>query len=396
MDNSYAARTVTARAKNSKNVTADADIIGPDCSMPATPVDYQNIDFGNCVGLKDYGLLPYSGISVNGGISTAGISNNSGSYVLVGMASYRKFDDIVGNQEIFDFMQYALPPGGSVSLLVDLPLDENGGNYATQIDVFCDEVLPSLNGQRYDNRKFGYLHIGGAHWAQPLPEPGEDYCGADGMPAVVLTGLDSEVQGTIQVEAIPAGSPTRVSFNLSGPASMQASQVWAPYCFNGDDGTTCYGWDTTELPDGEYTMNTTAWGIFGESLEAPCGAVTQDFVINNTGSAGGGDSGTSESACAFHWVDWNGGGCSNMELAEYMDNTSLSGIWRLGELIPSGPEVVPSAVVDAALDARVGDTFKIPLAEYNGSDDYAICGFANVRLISYRLKRAIRRSAWNS
>ncbi len=386
MDNSYAVKTVTARVKNSKNVTADAEIIGPDCSAPATPVDYQNINFGNCVNLKAQGRLPYTGIAVNGGIATAGISNNSSSYVLVGIAAYRKFDDIIDNQELFDFMQYALPPGGSVSLLVDLPVDANGANYATQIDTFCDEVLPSLNGQRYDDRKFGYLHIGGNYWAFPPPVPGEQYCGPDNTMAVVLDGLSSEVNGTVQVEAIPSGSPTRVVFDLTGPASMQAVQNSAPYCFSGDNGTVCYGWDTTTVPDGNYTMNATAWGIFGMSLEAPCGTVGQDFTINNTGGVGGGGSDTTDTACAFHWVDWNGGSTSNMELAGYMDNTSLSGVWRLGELIPSGPGVAPSEVVDGALETRVGDTFKIPLAEYDGSGDYAICGFANVRLISYRLE----------
>ncbi len=384
MDNSYGVKTVQTRAKNTKNATAEAAIIGPDCDAPALPVDYQNINFGNCLALKNQGKLPYTGIAVNGAMSTAGITNNSSSYVLVGMASYRKFDEIIDNQDIFDFMQYALAPGKSVSLIVGLPVDGAGATYATQIDVFCDEVLPSLNGQRYDDRKFGYAHIGGTYWAQPLPEADEQYCGPDDTESLVLQGLSSQVQGTVQVEAVPSGSPQRVVFDLSGPASMQSIQNAAPFCLQGDSGGVCNGWDTQTMPDGAYTLKATAWGIFGISLEAPCGSVSQSFSINNSGNPSGGSGGTTEAACSFHWVDWNGGGSSNVELQSAMNDVSVSGVWRLHEVIPAGPDVAPSLVLASALDGRVGETVKIPLAQDSGNG-YAVCGFANVKLVDYSL-----------
>jgi hypothetical protein len=89
-------------------------------------------------------------------------------------------------------------------------------------------------------------------------------------------------------------------------------------------------------------------------------------------------------ACAFHWVDWNGGSTSYLELKDAMNDVRISGVWRLNDVIPAGPEVAPSSVVESALDARVGQTVKIPLAQFNGSG-YAICGFANVQLVDYNL-----------
>jgi Flp pilus assembly protein TadG len=89
-------------------------------------------------------------------------------------------------------------------------------------------------------------------------------------------------------------------------------------------------------------------------------------------------------ACAFHWVDWNGGASSELELKNAMNNVSVSGVWKLNQVIPAGPDVGPSLVVEAALDGRVGQTVKIPLARYDGSG-YSICGFANVKLVDYNL-----------
>jgi choice-of-anchor A domain-containing protein len=99
------------------------------------------------------------------------------------------------------------------------------------------------------------------------------------------------------------------------------------------------------------------------------------------GTIGGGEGDT----CAFGWLDWNGSVTSYLELQSNMNDTGRSGVWRMAEMIPPGPDVVANALVNSALDARKGSEIKIPLTHYNGSG-YAICGFANVKLIDYRME----------
>lgn len=96
------------------------------------------------------------------------------------------------------------------------------------------------------------------------------------------------------------------------------------------------------------------------------------------------DEDSDDEACSFGWLDWNGTASSYMELANDMNDTGRSGVWRLGEVIPPGPDVAPNSSIESALDSRVGSTVKIPLTQFNGSG-YAICGFAQVELIDYSL-----------
>jgi hypothetical protein len=100
----------------------------------------------------------------------------------------------------------------------------------------------------------------------------------------------------------------------------------------------------------------------------------------------GDDPGEGE-ACAFSWLDWNGSGSSHIELAGYMSNTDLSGVQRMGEVIPAGPGVTYNSSVASELDDLVasGVTVKIPLTNWTGNG-YAVCGFANVKLLDYHLE----------
>jgi hypothetical protein len=100
---------------------------------------------------------------------------------------------------------------------------------------------------------------------------------------------------------------------------------------------------------------------------------------------GGGGGGESGAVCSFGWLDWNGGIASNLELAADMNDPSRSGIWRLGQTIPPGPAFSESTAVRNALSLRTGDKIKIPLTKFNGSG-YAICGFAQVKLLDYNLQ----------
>ncbi len=88
--------------------------------------------------------------------------------------------------------------------------------------------------------------------------------------------------------------------------------------------------------------------------------------------------------CDFRWLDWDGGTTSNLELQEYMNDTELSGKWRLGDVASGGPTVSDSALIATSLAQRAGDEVVIPLTEWNG-EGYVVCGFAEVKLIDHNL-----------
>jgi hypothetical protein len=87
-------------------------------------------------------------------------------------------------------------------------------------------------------------------------------------------------------------------------------------------------------------------------------------------------------ACSIRWLDWHGNGSSDLE--DDMADTSRSGVWKLGMIVPttvpSGSDVDDSS---AALDALVasGASVRIPLTDFENGG--AICGFANVTLMAH-------------
>jgi hypothetical protein len=220
-------------------------------------------------------------VSQNGGVTVASVSvkNNSNVPVLVGMASYRKYDEIIDNQLLFDSESKTVQPGQTVQMSVDLPKNQDGSLSAVQVDAFCGEVLQSLNGNRYASRLGTAKHLYGTNWSTPLPP-------ADSCPAT-LTGLEgltanSTVQGNIKVKAKYTGQPLKVLFalvNSSGQTVKSNEEHSSPYCFIGDNGTVCNDWDTGSHPAGAYKMKATGYGIFGMSLQVPCSSIAVPFTI---------------------------------------------------------------------------------------------------------------------
>lgn len=78
------------------------------------------------------------------------VTNISGDGCLYtfGMASYLMYDDIIDNQDLFDYVvqSVVIPAGATVSLTVALPACR------AQVDLFYGDVLFSLDGQRYGDR----------------------------------------------------------------------------------------------------------------------------------------------------------------------------------------------------------------------------------------------------
>ena len=118
-----------------------------------------------------------------------------------------------------------------------------------------------------------------------------------------------------------------------------------------------------------------------------CDALSTDDGSTTTPDPGDDDGGNTPdpdepNACTFGWLDWDGGDSTTSELNVSMEELD-SGTLRVGEVIPPGPPIEDAdAWVQQGLDARVGESIKIPLTEYNGTG-YAICGFANVKLLEH-------------
>lgn len=119
------------------------------------------------------------GNSISGTVTNT--SNRTCAYQ-VGLASYRKFDEVIDNQEIFAWVNptVRLAPGESYIMTIEMP------TCATQVDVFYGPVLMSLKGVRYGSRLLHAVHLNGTNYCarsvsplqpippqQPLPLPSE-------------------------------------------------------------------------------------------------------------------------------------------------------------------------------------------------------------------------------
>lgn len=113
-----------------------------------------------CVEAKAAGLI--SG-SISGGNGT--VVNNSDYSFLVGLASYKEYNSIIDDQTIFDSEAVTVGAHQTVNLTVDRP------ECRYQIDLFCGEVLQSLDGQRYGNRKFDAEERGSPYCTPPQQDP---------------------------------------------------------------------------------------------------------------------------------------------------------------------------------------------------------------------------------
>ena len=217
-------------------------------------------------------------VAQDGKTASASITNNSQVQVDAGMGSYREFDNVIDNQQIFDATTAQIPPGKTVQLTVKLAFNQDGSPSATQIDLFCGSVLQSLNGNRYGTRllKSSHLHDGSGsttdvNWATPLP-PAEQ-CGN----LTDITGVSNPMLGKVKIQALTSGPTQKVIFELVGPQSLSHIENIAPYCFNGDDGTTCTDWDSSSVTPGNYTLTATSYGIFGKSLVVACNSLSRSF-----------------------------------------------------------------------------------------------------------------------
>jgi len=100
-------------------------------------------------------MAGYLSVSADGRTATGRIYNASTHCTYdVGMASYRRFDNVIDHQEIFSWATDVIGPDEWVVFTLDLP------DCAAQVDLFYGPVLMSMDGQRYGDRLLAARLVG--------------------------------------------------------------------------------------------------------------------------------------------------------------------------------------------------------------------------------------------
>jgi hypothetical protein len=98
-------------------------------------------------------------LTVTGTTASGQITNSSPSCSFqVGLASYRKLDEVVDHQQLYDYVTATIPPHSTLTLTVNVP------TCAAQTDLFYGALLTSLNGQRYGDRLLDVRATGGTSY----------------------------------------------------------------------------------------------------------------------------------------------------------------------------------------------------------------------------------------
>lgn len=94
----------------------------------------------------------------------------------IGMASYRMFDNIIDNQELFDAAAETVELGPNETFQFNIAVPD----CASQVDLFYGPVLPHLNGQRYGARLLTVRFVNAGNFCQEGPPPVDT--DGDGVP----------------------------------------------------------------------------------------------------------------------------------------------------------------------------------------------------------------------
>jgi hypothetical protein len=178
-------------------------------------------------------------------------------------------------QRVFDYVTMEVGPGQTINLDVELP------GCPTQIDLVCGQVIEYLGDGLYGNRKLAWQHL-------HQKVDGDDVWCDDGLFEPIascpysmasLTGISdgATVSGAFSIQAIvEGGTPKKVVFLLTGPDGSVVkthTENKAPYYFLGDNNQ----WDTTQYPNGQYTMTVKVYNNAG----VVCNTETITFTVNN-------------------------------------------------------------------------------------------------------------------
>ncbi len=142
----------------------------------------------------------------------------------VGIASYKKFDDVIDHQHLFDYIDTVIEPGQTLELKVALP------ECAVQVDLYYGKHLDTLYKQRYGSRLLDARHLGGSNFCTP-PDT-ELVCTPDQLGAMTLSATSNSNKLFVQA-SFASGTPTHVVFQLG---STTWTEFYTPYIFMGDGG----------------------------------------------------------------------------------------------------------------------------------------------------------------
>jgi hypothetical protein len=148
--------------------------------------------------------------NISGGSGTVQNNSTSCSYV-VGMASYRKFDEIYDNQILFDTATAQIQPGQTLTLSVSVP------DCAAQIDLFFGPPLADLKGKRYGDRLLAWLHTSQPYCALNPPQP----------PATTVAPTTS-VPTTPAATTVAPTTPPATTVAPTTPPATTAAPTTAP------------------------------------------------------------------------------------------------------------------------------------------------------------------------
>lgn len=147
------------------NTTTATPVPPTETPIPSTstPMSTSTATPGSCDCIPDVVLTQY--LTVVGSRIEATFHNTSTTCShLVGVATYKKINEDIEDQELYDFEQYTLAPGETRTLSAALP------DCAWQADAFCGEVIRSFRGGvRYGPRLKDAEH--GGHFCVYTPTP---------------------------------------------------------------------------------------------------------------------------------------------------------------------------------------------------------------------------------
>lgn len=137
---------------------------------PATPTPLPTVTpppptptAGDCIpqGMADLVNISLANVPDANGFISGSVTNSSAtnSYE-VGMAVYRKFDEVIANQQLFSSETKIIGPGETATFTLPVP------GCAAQVDLFCGPVIPDLSQQLYGARLLNYTHIGGSNYCE--------------------------------------------------------------------------------------------------------------------------------------------------------------------------------------------------------------------------------------
>ncbi|MGH3638416.1 MAG: hypothetical protein ACRDUX_05235 [Mycobacterium sp.] len=123
-----------------------------------TPTQGPTVSFtpaAGCSATPSAGTLTASMSTVNGSTVVQFTNTSATCSYPVGLAVYKKYDEDIDHQEIFDYVLGVVPANSTLTLTVDNP------PCAYQADAFYGDLLLSFaNGVRYGSRLLAYFHGG--------------------------------------------------------------------------------------------------------------------------------------------------------------------------------------------------------------------------------------------